>query len=130
MVTGGLYPYSEDPWPQRVILASRSFTTTLRHESGDSSDAADFVELFGPLIIDDDNSSHQCPGFCVPCPDDQPLWWLVLRWLKMMLLKIARSYHAKPLLLVIAPLMVGIAMGYVLGMRQSSSHHNKHHLVE
>jgi len=51
--------------------------------------------------------------------DDKPLWWLVMRWMKMMLLKIARSYHAKPLLLVIAPLLFGIVIGFMLGRWQS-----------
>jgi hypothetical protein len=123
MVAGGIM-YSEDQWPQRLILASQhSYYTVDGHyeTSSSDSDSDEFVELFGPLI--DDNSSYQCPGFCVPCSDDQPLWWLVLRWLKMMLLKIARSYHAKPLLLIIAPLMAGLAIGYFLGstrQRESS----------
>jgi hypothetical protein len=119
MIAGEMF--SEDQWPQRVILASRSYT--VGHEISDSDE---FVELFGPLI--DDNSSHQCPGFCVPCPDDQPLWWLVLRWLKMMLLKIARSYHAKPLLLIIAPLVVGLAIGYFLGTLQTSHKTGRSHV--
>ncbi len=103
--------YSDDPWSQRVILASQSYVIH------DDSAANDFVELFGPLI--DDNSSNQCPGFCVPCADDQPLWWIVLRWLKVMLLKLARSYHAKPLLLVIAPLIFGMIVGFFLGTQKS-----------
>lgn len=36
-----------------------------------------------------------------------------------MLLKIAQSYHAKPLILIIAPLIVGILVGYLLGARQA-----------
>jgi hypothetical protein len=79
---------------------------------------ADAIELFGHPI---ENTSHQCscssPMQQFNCPDDQPLWWLVLRWMKMMLFKIARSYHAKPLLLVIAPLLFGIIIGFWLGRR-------------
>ena len=82
---------------------------------------ADAIELFGLPI---ENTSHQCssPMMNLAChPDDKPLWWLVLRWMKMMLLKIARSYHAKPLLLVFAPLFFGIAIGFWLGRWQSLS---------
>ena len=79
---------------------------------------ADAIELFGLPI---ENTSHQCscssPMQQFNCPDDQPLWWLVLRWMKMMLFKIASSYNAKPLLLVIAPLLFGIIIGFWLGRR-------------
>lgn len=92
------------PWPQERL--------------GSIADD-DYVELFGPLF-DDDNSSHQCSSDCFSCPDDQPLWWLVLRWLKMMLLKVARSYHAKPIILVIAPLLVGLTLGYLLGTKSNA----------
>lgn len=74
-----------------------------------------WTEFFDP---NSDNSSHQCAGYshvggsCLPCPDGKPLWWLVLRWFKMMLLKMATSYHAKPLILVTFPLLLGIAIGY------------------
>ena len=108
--------YSSAPWgPQQGMLASPSQSYLFYADDDESTDA--FVQLFGPLI--DDNSSHQCPSFCVPCPDDQPLWWIALRWLKMFLLKLARSYHAAPVFLVIAPLIVGLLVGYSLGRWQS-----------
>ena len=98
----------DSPWPlERSVTAQRlgiAFN--------------DYIELFGPAF--DDNSSNQYPCSCLPCPDDQPLWWLILRWLKMMLLKVARSYNAKPLVLVIAPLLVGLTVGYILGRREES----------
>jgi len=76
-----------------------------------------YVELFGSAF--DDNSSYKCPSSCLPCHDgDPPLWWLILRWMKMMLLKLAHSYNAKPVILIIAPLLTGVAIGYFLGRRQ------------
>ena len=110
---------AEGPWQKTILMASQyiamddNFVKLLDNEEA--------IELFGPI----DNSSQQCSGWytnngdCVPCPDDKPLWWLVLRWLKMMLLKIARSYHAKPLLLMVAPLCAGLLIGYWLGVRRA-----------
>jgi hypothetical protein len=106
-------------WQHRVFLASQYIG--LNDPLDDLSKNDEAFELFGPI----DNTSHQCSGYlktaedglCVPCPDDKPLWWLILRWLKMMMLKIARSYHAKPLILIIAPLFVGLYIGYWLGSR-------------
>lgn len=114
---------SEEPWHSRLSIASTylnfaaEFHRANEHPFYDADDYDDDVlmELFGTPI---DNRSHQCFSSCLPCPDDRPLWWLVLRWMKMMLLKIARSYHAKPLLLVVPPLMVGLFVGYWLGRRQ------------
>jgi len=122
MLVGPVTSSSQETWQQRVILASQSYILSEDDSPGDSGHSDDdFVELFGSLI---DNSSHQCPSVCIPCPDDQPLWYLVLRWLKMLLLKIARSYHAKPLILVIAPLVVGISVGYWLGARKEPASKN------
>ena len=79
---------AEGPWQKTILMASQyiamddNFVKLLDNEEA--------IELFGPI----DNSSQQCSGWytnngdCVPCPDDKPLWWLVLRWLKMMLLVI------------------------------------------
>jgi hypothetical protein len=88
---------------------------------------ADAIELFGLPI---ENTSHQCSCSSPPmqqfnCPDDQPLWWLVLRWMKMMLFKIASSYNAKPLLLVIAPLFFGMIIGFWFGRRGHYSEQKK-----
>eukprot|EP00934_Nitzschia_sp_Nitz4_P002016 Nitzschia sp. Nitz4//scaffold31_size150131//143291//144700//NITZ4_002855-RA/size150131-augustus-gene-0.10-mRNA-1//1//CDS//3329547740//2016//frame0 len=131
-VTGNDYFASDDsPWQQKVILASRSYLGLRQIESTSldsniltvNQDAnAGFVELFSPF---DDNSSHQCSGwlaedrYCIACPDDKPLWWMVLRWSKMMLLKMAHSYHAKPFILALLPLVVGLLVGYWIGTRQN-----------
>jgi hypothetical protein len=110
---------AEGPWQRTMLMASQYIAMDDNFVNSLDNDEA--IELFGPI----DNSSHQCYGWytnngdCVPCPDDKPLWWLVLRWLQMMLLKISRSYHAKPLLLMIAPLCAGLLIGYWLGARRA-----------
>ena len=92
------------------------YTDGSENANTDPLNDRDAMELFGfPLI---ENTSHQHPsslllqgGACYYA-DDKPLWWLTLRWMKMMLLKVARSYHAKPYLLALAPLLVGAGLGY------------------
>lgn len=108
-------PASEATWQSRFFLASQYIG--LNEPIDDLKNDETLFEVF------DNTSRPQCSGFfdtleegfCVPCPGDKPLWWLVLRWLKMMLFKALTSYHAKPLLLIVAPLLVGIFIGYWLG---------------
>jgi hypothetical protein len=102
------------------------------NRSNNENEDYDSVDLFGLSITE--NSSNQCTtsldqicclAYCSSDDydaahhhhQDKPLWWLVLRWIKMMVLKIARSYHAKPLLLVILPLAIGLLIGFWLGRR-------------
>jgi hypothetical protein len=98
---------SKCAWQHRVFLASQYIR--LNDPVDDLSKNDEAFELFGLI----DNTSHQCSGHLkmIPSPDNKPLWWLVLRWLKMMLLKMARSYNAKPLLLIIASLFLGLCIG-------------------
>lgn len=80
----------------------------------------DYMAPYGHPLLE--NTSFQYSSLVDACySDEKPLWWLVLRWLKMMLLKTARSYHAKPLLLMAGPLCVGIAIGFILGKYNSQS---------
>lgn len=77
------------------------------------------------LININENVSHQCSGgfggSMTPCFEDRPLWWRVLTWLKDILLKMARSYHGRPILLCCTPLVVGICIGYVMGLQTVES---------
>ncbi|KAG7344242.1 undecaprenyl diphosphate synthase [Nitzschia inconspicua] len=66
-------------------------------------------------------TSYQTSNIIMNNSNDKPLWWLVLQWLKMMLFKMMRTYHAKPVLLMILPLVVGLVIGYCLGQLQQ--HH-------
>mmetsp|Transcript_28089 Transcript_28089/g.76207 ORF Transcript_28089/g.76207 Transcript_28089/m.76207 type:complete len:522 (+) Transcript_28089:141-1706(+) len=89
----------------------------------------DTMQVAGfPMI---ENMSNQCSSpvllnldlesSCQNHPENKPSWWLVLRWAKIVLFKIARCYHAKPLLLAIVPLMLGLTIGYAIGRWQYSS---------
>lgn len=106
---------SEDSWQQRLI--------SMQLATGRSIDGTEeVIELFDRL----DNLSHQCSGYhdsVMPCIEDRPLWWRVLQWLKMILLKMASSYHGKPMLLVIMPLLIGLSLGYFWG-NQSQNQRN------
>jgi len=70
-----------------------------------------------------DNTSDIC-GACWQDPN-QPLWWLVLQWLKHVFYKAARSYHAKPVMLILAPLVVGVYLGYWWGRLKGARQENK-----
>jgi len=97
--------------------------------NGDNADLSivvdrDAMKLFDRPIIENTSHQYSSPELLNldAChPDDKPSWWVVLRWMKIMFLKIARSYHAKPLLLAAAPLFFGILLGIWIGKWQSKS---------
>jgi len=99
------------------VLDETMYVGTSNFYADDADIDSDAIDFFGLPI---ENTSHQCSSSSIPnfnCPDNKPMYWLILRWIKIMLLEIARSYHAKPLLLVIAPLLFGIIIGFLLGRR-------------
>ena len=112
-------------WQQRII----SLVTSSSGGGGGTDDGGN------PYLVDFyDNISYQCSGYdngfpsssspsssFTQCPENnKPLWWTVLQWLKMMLMKIAITYHGKPFLLAIGPLLVGLLIGYFLGNSSSN----------
>ena len=117
---------SSSSWQGRLLESSILGVVRITN-TNDDDDTTDFFAgggSNGPI----DNTSYQsfCGGghvedndlFCIPCPDNdrqQPLWWLVLRWLKMMLFKVVRTYTGKPILLMMLPLCVGLCIGYFIG---------------
>jgi undecaprenyl diphosphate synthase len=50
---------------------------------------------------------HQC--------DDSTVLRLVLRWSKVVAIKVARNYHAWPVVLVVIPLLIGFVVGFWAG---------------
>ena len=91
----------------------------------------DAMKLFGHPIIE--NTSHQYSSLDFLSLDtchtnDKPSWWLVLRWIKMLLLKVAASHRATSLLLVVAPLFVGTILGFWIGRWQAQ--HQRTHQME
>lgn len=68
-----------------------------------------------------DNASQHCQGLeaaalCGECPDQHVIWRL-LHWAKLIVLKISRNYYAFPVILVLLPLTIGLAFGFLYGRR-------------
>lgn len=64
----------------------------------------------------------QCGGPRCCCPnstsDEHHLClWKILRWIKLIAIKVGRSYYALPVALVIATLVAGLLFGFVFGRR-------------
>ena len=74
-------------------------------------------------VFDNTSEHYYCSFFtnneCGPCPNDHHMVWKVLQWTKIVALKVARSYYAFPVFLVIAPLLIGMLIGFALGRRRS-----------
>lgn len=79
----------------------------------------------------DDNASLlmalHCPSMFTNetcnCTDDSytQLLFKILRWVKLIALKLAASYYALPIVLALLPLMLGICIGYTLGLKRQNS---------
>lgn len=70
------------------------------------------------------NAQHQSSSSCsCPCSppnvDDHHLiyWNKALRWVKLIAVKVGRSYYALPVALVVLTLLVGLVLGFLLGRR-------------
>jgi undecaprenyl diphosphate synthase len=85
------------------------------------------------VVFPDDNASHRCSASyyetCSTACDDNNsdescsssstilILLKMLRWIKLIVLKLARSYYALPILLVALPLMMGLLLGFYCGRR-------------
>ena len=107
---------------RRVINLLDFFDGDRRHDS---------LYAYNDQFFDDNISSFSGSSSCdaisstsclqVSCPDGQPLWFLVLRFMKMKVLSMARSYNAKPAVLIAGPLLIGIMIGFYLGRIASTT---------
>jgi undecaprenyl diphosphate synthase len=65
-----------------------------------------------------DNASDHCAfvenyyDICGYCPDHA---WKILRWAKLIVLKVAKSYYVFPMVLAILPLVTGLVFGVLIG---------------
>lgn len=94
-----------------------------------------------------DNASHACHGWwpsaansnnCCCCSQDHHHPWtstpfssvsssphfILLRWTKLIAVKLARSYFALPALLLVLTLCLGLVVGYLLGRRHEQQRRN------
>jgi undecaprenyl diphosphate synthase len=83
------------------------------------------------VVFPVDNASHRCSASyyetcSMACDNDSDgscsssailILLKILRWIKLIVLKLARSYYALPILLVALPLMVGLLVGFYCGRR-------------
>ena len=98
-------------WSDRVLRTTVS--SSLRLSPSEVVD--DWLWLENQL----DNASV-CPCPPVECTGgEDSLHRILLRWTKILVLKLVRSYSALPTVLVAIPLVVGLVLGYLLGRRHS-----------
>lgn len=64
---------------------------------------------------------HACNAHqhCDPT-DGSTVLRLVLRWSKVVAIKVARNYHAWPVVLVVIPLVIGLVVGYWVGCSRAA----------
>ena len=69
-----------------------------------------------------DNASTLCrDDIYFQCPGDQPVLMIALRWAKILILKVGRTYYGAPICLMVLPLFVGLTVGYAMGIRHGRS---------
>lgn len=80
------------------------------------------LPLAGNDVFDNTSEHYHCTllNECGRCPDHHMVW-KVLRWTKIVAFKVARSYYAFPIVLIVAPMLIGILIGFALGSRSRSS---------
>lgn len=59
------------------------------------------------------NISDRCTAQCGDCPDHHILW-KVLRWIKLIAMRISRDYYTRTAVLITFPLLIGLVMGFML----------------
>jgi hypothetical protein len=79
------------------------------------------------LAVENDNTSYRCPSACTSAnhynycstnsDSDNNILPKILRWIKLIVLKFAKSYYALPVLLVALPVLVGLLVGFWCGRR-------------
>jgi undecaprenyl diphosphate synthase len=60
-------------------------------------------------------SNASCSASC--SPQGQHLLWKTLRWIKVIAVKVGRSYYALPVALLLSVLLLGLLLGFVVGRR-------------
>jgi undecaprenyl diphosphate synthase len=65
-----------------------------------------------------DLQRYACNSQHYDSTDDSTVLRLVLRWSKVVAIKVARNYHAWPVVLVVIPLVIGFVVGFWAGRRR------------
>lgn len=68
-----------------------------------------------------DNASNTFGVMCCEdCPDERVMM-VALRWAKLFVLKVGRMYYGAPVCLMLVPVVLGIAIGYMMGTRADTA---------
>jgi undecaprenyl diphosphate synthase len=97
-------------WAITRVIDVSSSSSSWREETLSEGDVSwEDDDVFFPP-----NASQQClcPLPCQRCPD---LLWKVLRWIKLIALKVGRSYYAIPVTLLVLTLAAGFCGGVLFG---------------
>jgi undecaprenyl diphosphate synthase len=109
-------PKAEVSWQEMMLSASQiAFRDAYKNNDDNAS-------LLMALHCPDNFASETCT-----CTEDSyaQLLLKILRWVKLLILKLAASYYALPLVLALLPLTLGLLIGYSVGSRQFQKRHTK-----
>lgn len=103
-------------WQRRASMAVPVSTSRQYSESWLASHS--YSSAYDHYEAAYDNASTHCwDDIYFQCPGDQPVLMIALRWAKIFILKVGRMYYGAPICLMVFPLLVGLAMGYAMGIR-------------
>ena len=99
-----------DSWQRKVLLASQYVMSATSTESDDDNNDINQQDWF---FLQMDNTSNRCMTFPTESCSCEPR--ILLKWARILFYKVARTYVAKPLLLALLPLCVGVLVGIWIG---------------
>jgi hypothetical protein len=97
-------------WQEVMLSAS--------HEAFRAAYNKDNASLILSLQCSDSASTSGESCFCNSDSNAQ-LLLKILRWIKLIVLKLAASYYALPIVLALLPLTIGLIVGFMLGIQAS-----------
>lgn len=68
-----------------------------------------------------DNASLLCANLDLDNGDGEGVMHVFLRWMKIVVLKLVRSYYALPIILVVLPMLIGLFIGFWVGRKSESN---------
>mmetsp|Transcript_24329 Transcript_24329/g.44010 ORF Transcript_24329/g.44010 Transcript_24329/m.44010 type:complete len:406 (-) Transcript_24329:41-1258(-) len=101
--TQGALSFS-DSWQRKVLVASQYIESDNDYDNHVEQDWF-FLQM--------DNTSNRCMTFPVESCSCEPR--ILLKWARILFYKVARTYVAKPLLLALLPLCIGVLVGIWIG---------------
>ena len=108
-------------WPRSNKASALAVALEELAAATDGSDTKSSQTVLYDTILDNESSQY-CHYYNSHVCENQNEYTLLiskcLHWCKVILFKIAKSYHAFPVVLVFLPLLVGLTVGYYLGSRR------------